>query len=94
MLALGLVVTDLLCGLTHRPVAATILGPIRIGLVPDLIFRPQLASREAKFPVSRQFVGFSGGVLTAIGVIAGPFVIAVLVGVLELLIEVPSIPEQ
>ena len=44
--------------------------------------------------MSRQFVGFTGGVLTAIGVIAGSLVIAVLVGVLELLIEAPSIPEQ
>ncbi|PSP49329.1 hypothetical protein BRC75_04065 [Halobacteriales archaeon QH_7_69_31] len=94
VLALGLVVTDLLCGLTHRPVAATILGPIRIGLVPDLVVRPQLASREAKFPVSRQFVGFTGGVLTAIGVTAGSLVVAVLVGVLELLIEDPAIPAQ
>jgi tetrahydromethanopterin S-methyltransferase subunit F len=62
--------------------------------VPDLIVRTQLASREAKLPVSRQFVGFTGGVLHATGIIAGPFVIAVLVGVLELLNEVPSIPEQ
>ena len=62
--------------------------------MPDLVVRPQLTNREAKLPVSRQFVGFTGGVPTAIGVIAGPFVIAVLVGLLELLIEVPSIPAQ
>jgi tetrahydromethanopterin S-methyltransferase subunit F len=62
--------------------------------VPDLVVRPQLASREAKLRVSRQFVGFTAGVLTAIGVITGSLVIAVLVGGLKLLIEVPSIPEQ
>jgi len=94
VLALGLEVIDHLGSLTHRPVAVAILGPIRLGLVPALVVRPQIASREAKLPVSRQFVGFTGGVLTAIGVIAGSLVIAVLVGVLELLIEVPSIPEQ
>ena len=61
---------------------------------PDVFEAAVREQCEAKIPVSRQFVGFTGGVLTAIGVIAGSLVIAVLVGVLKLLIEGPSIPEQ
>ena len=58
-----------------------------IGLLPDLVVRPQLASRQAKLPVSLYFVGFTGGVLTVgvIGVIVGPLAVAVLVETVELL---------
>jgi predicted PurR-regulated permease PerM len=86
-LAVGLAASDLLAGLTQRAIAVGILGPVIIGLVPDLIVRPQLASRQAKLPVSLYFVGFVGGVLTVgiIGVIAGPLVVALLVEVVELL---------
>ena len=94
VLALALAAGDFLLGSTQRAVVVAVLGPVVIGLLPDLVVRPQLASRQAKLPVSLYFVGFTGGVLTAIGVIAGSLVIAVLVGVLELLIEVTSIPEQ
>jgi predicted PurR-regulated permease PerM len=46
--------------------------------------------------VSLYFVGFVGGVLTlgAIGIIAGPLIVAILVEVVELLIRDPAISEQ
>ena len=87
VLALGLAASDLLLGSTRRAIAVVILGPVIIGLLPDLVVRPQLASRQAKLPVSLYFVGFTGGVLTVgvIGVIAGPLVVALLVETVELL---------
>ena len=62
-----------------------------IGLVPDLVVRPQLASRQAKLPVSLYFVG---GVLTVgvIGVIAGPLVVALLIETVQLLAGDEAVP--
>jgi predicted ATP-dependent serine protease len=59
-----------------------------IGLVPDLVVRPQLASRQAKLPVSLYFVG---GVLT-VGVIAGPLVVALLIETVQLLAGDEAVP--
>ena len=87
VLALGLAAGDFLLGSTQRAVAVAVLGPVIIGLLPDLVVRPQLASRQAKLPVSLYFVGFTGGVLTVgiIGVIVGPLAVAVLIETVELL---------
>ena len=87
VLAVGLAGVDLLGGLTRRAIAVAALGPVVVGLVPDLVVRPQLATRQAKLPISLYFVGFVGGVLTVgvIGVIAGPLVVALLVETIELL---------
>jgi predicted PurR-regulated permease PerM len=65
-----------------------------IGLVPDLVVRPQLASRQAKLPVSLYFVGFVGGVLTVgvIGVVAGPLVVALLIETVQLLAGDEAVP--
>jgi predicted PurR-regulated permease PerM len=89
LLAVGLAGYDVLIGMPERAVGVVVLGPLLIGLLPDLIVRPQLASSRAKLPSSLYFVGFVGGVLTVgvIGVIAGPLVVAVLVEVVDLLGE-------
>jgi predicted PurR-regulated permease PerM len=96
VLALGLAGADLVAGMTQRAILVATSGPVVIGLVPDLIVRPQLASRRAKLPVSLYFVGFTGGVLTlgAIGIIAGPLIVAVLIEVVHLLIRDPAVPDQ
>jgi len=96
VLATGMAAVDLLTGMTRRAVAVAVLGPVLVGLVPNLVVRPQLASRKATLPVSLYFVGFVGGVLTlgAIGIIAGPLVVAVLVEVVELSVRDPAISEQ
>jgi predicted PurR-regulated permease PerM len=87
VLAFGLAGHDVLLGLTDRAIAVAILGPVVIGLVPDLLVRPRMARKQAKLPASLYFVGFTGGVLTigVIGVIAGPLVVAILVELVDLL---------
>lgn len=94
-LAVGLGVADFLGGMTGRAIAVVVLGPVVVGLLPDLVVRPQLATRSANLPVSLYFVGFTGGVLTlgVIGVIAGPLVVALLAEVIELLSDRPTVAE-
>lgn len=60
---------------------------IAIGLLPDVLVRPRLATRRAQLSASLYFVGFVGGVVTVgvIGVTAGPLVVALLVEVVTLL---------
>jgi predicted PurR-regulated permease PerM len=93
MLAVGLAGYDVLIGLSQRAVGVIVLGPLVIGLLPDVLVRPRLASSRAHLPASLYFVGFVGGVLTVgvIGIIAGPLVVAVLVEVVDLLGERTSI---
>jgi predicted PurR-regulated permease PerM len=82
-----LAVVDLIGGETTRAILVAVLGAVFIGLAPDAIIRPRLASRAAHLPTSLYFIGFTGGLLTvgAIGFIAGPLVVALLVEVVELL---------
>lgn len=89
VLAVGLAGYDFVIGMPDRAVGVIILGPLLIGLVPDLLVRPRLASSQARLPASLYFVGFTGGVLTVgvIGIIAGPLAVGVLVEVIDLLSE-------
>lgn len=89
MLAAGLAGYDVLLGMPGRAVGVIILGPLLIGLLPDILIRPRMASRQARLPASLYFVGFVGGVLTVgvIGIIAGPLVVAVLIEIVDLLID-------
>jgi predicted PurR-regulated permease PerM len=89
ILAVGLAGYDVLIGMPQRAIGIVVLGPVLVGLLPDLLVRPQLASSQAQLPASLYFVGFVGGVLTVgvIGVIAGPLVVALLVEVVDLLGE-------
>ncbi|MES3518376.1 MAG: AI-2E family transporter [Natronomonas sp.] len=95
MLAIGLAGFDLLTGATDRAIAVAILGPLLIGLLPDVILRPKLASKQAQLAASLYFVGFTGGVLTlgVIGIIAGPLVVAILVEVVDLM-STPGAPAE
>jgi len=74
MLAVGLAGYDVLIGMPTRALGVIVLGPLLIGLLPDILIRPRMASRQAKLPASLYFVGFVGGVLTVgvIGIIAAP----------------------
>jgi predicted PurR-regulated permease PerM len=83
----ALAVVDFVTGDPTRAVLVAVLGSVFVGLAPDAIIRPRLASRAAHLPMSLYFIGFTGGVLTvgAIGFIAGPLVVAVLIEVVSLL---------
>ena len=89
ILAAALAGYDVLLGMPTRALGIIVLGPLLIGLLPDILIRPRMASRRAKLPASLYFVGFVGGVLTVgvIGIIAGPLVVAVLVELVDLLGE-------
>lgn len=89
MLAVGLAGYDVLIGMPTRAVGVIVLGPLLIGILPDVIIRPRMASSRADLPASLYFVGFVGGVLTVgvIGIIAGPLVVGVLAEVVELLAD-------
>jgi predicted PurR-regulated permease PerM len=70
-----------------RAVLVTVLGLVFVGLAPDAVIRPRLASRTAHLPTSLYFIGFTGGILTlgAVGFIAGPLAVALLVEAVGLL---------
>jgi len=89
MLAAGLAGYDVLIGMPARAVGVVVLGPLLIGLLPDVIVRPRMASSRADLAASLYFVGFVGGVLTVgvIGIIAGPLVVGILAELVELLAD-------
>ncbi|QLD85797.1 AI-2E family transporter [Natronomonas halophila] len=89
MLAIALGGYDFLIGMTDRAIAVIVLGTVVIGVLPDILIRPRLATRQANLPASLYFVGFVGGVLTVgvIGIIAGPLIVALLVEMVDLLSE-------
>ena len=62
-------------------------GLLFIAALPDILVRPRLSEIAADLPGSLYFVGFTGGVLTmgAIGIIAGPVVVALLAEAVDLL---------
>ncbi len=69
---------ELAVGNTVGAIQIVIVGGLAIGVVPDLVIRPRFARRTADMPGSLYFIGFTGGVfsLGAIGIIAGPLVVA------------------
>ncbi|WP_276259504.1 AI-2E family transporter [Haloglomus litoreum] len=87
VLVAALAGVDILTGMPTRAILVAVLGAVFVGLAPDAIIRPRLASRAAHLPTSLYFIGFTGGLLTvgAIGFIAGPLVVALLVETVELL---------
>lgn len=80
---------DVLAGNLVRAVLVAVVGGFVVGLLPDAVIRPRLASYAAHLPVSLYFVGFVGGVLSlgVIGFIAGPLVVALVVEAVALLSE-------
>lgn len=89
VLVAALAAVDLMTGMPTRAVLVAVLGVVLIGIVPDAIIRPKLASRAAHLPTSLYFIGFTGGLLTVgpIGFIAGPLVVALLAEAVDLLSE-------
>lgn len=84
-----LALLDLFAGNLVRAVLVAVVGGFVIGLVPDAVIRPRLASYAAHLPVTLYFVGFVGGVLSlgVIGFIAGPLIVALVVEAVALLSE-------
>lgn len=95
VLILFLAANEVLLGDLYQAVSLVVVGLVFIGFVPDAIIRTQLAGYTGKLPTSLYFVGFVGGILTvgAIGLIAGPLVVALLVEVVSMLSEREP-PEQ
>ena len=81
-----LAVADVLAGNVQRALLVATVGGVAIGIVPDAVIRPRLAGYAADLPVTLYFVGFVGGVLSlgAIGFIAGPLVVALVVEAVSL----------
>ncbi len=67
----------------------TALGLLLVAFLPDALIRPQLAEYTTGMPGSLYFIGFTGGVLSvgAVGVIAGPLLVAVFSESVRLLSE-------
>lgn len=81
VLVVGLTVYHVAVGEILRAGIVLIGGGFLIALLPDLLIRPRLAVETAELPGSLYFIGFVGGVLTlgAIGVIAGPLIVALVI---------------
>ncbi|MFW6321786.1 MAG: AI-2E family transporter [Halohasta sp.] len=75
-----LVAGHLLVGDVASALAIGLVGGFLIAWLPDLLIRPQLASRTGDISGSLYFIGFVGGLLSlgAIGIIVGPLVVALL----------------
>jgi predicted PurR-regulated permease PerM len=82
-----LAVTHLLAGDPTRAATVLLVGGVLVAWLPDVLIRPRLARETADLPGSLYFVGFVGGLLTlgAVGVIAGPLAVALVVEAGELL---------
>jgi predicted PurR-regulated permease PerM len=76
-----------LAGEVATAILVTVIGLVFVGLLPDALIRPRLASLTTGMPASLYFVGFTGGTLTlgVVGVIAGPLVVALFVEVVEII---------
>lgn len=87
LLIVVLAAVDLAAGATTWAILVLVVGGILIGAAPDAVIRPRLAAWAADLPTSLYSIGFVGGVLTvgAIGVIAGPLVVALVVELVDLL---------
>jgi predicted PurR-regulated permease PerM len=86
-LLLGLAAYHLAAGEVILAVVALLGGGVLIAWLPDLVIRPRLARETADIAGTLYFVGFTGGLLSlgAVGVVAGPLAVALLVEVTALL---------
>jgi predicted PurR-regulated permease PerM len=82
-----LVVVEVLAENVTQAVLVGVVGLVFVAGLPDLLVRPRLSAVAADLPGSLYFIGFTGGILTmgAIGIIAGPVVVALLAECVELL---------
>jgi len=84
-----LVVGEVLAENVTRAILVGSIGLVVVAALPDVLVRPRLSAVAADLPGSLYFIGFTGGILTmgAIGIIAGPVVVALLSEAVELLAE-------
>ncbi|MFB6354429.1 MAG: AI-2E family transporter [Halobacteriales archaeon] len=87
LLVAAIAVADLLAGDVPGAVLLAVVGLVVVAFLPDALLRPRLARETANLPASLYFVGFTGGILSlgAIGIVAGPLAIAILVELLSAL---------
>lgn len=83
LLVAGLAGFEASVGAFDRAAIVLLVGLVLVAFVPDAIIRPRLAREAAQLPASLYFVGFTGGIfsLGAVGIIAGPLAVALLVEV-------------
>lgn len=83
LLVIGLAGFEASLGAFDRAAIVLLVGLVLIAFVPDAVIRPRLAREAAQLPASLYFVGFTGGVfsLGAVGIIAGPLAVALLIEV-------------
>jgi predicted PurR-regulated permease PerM len=74
-------------GMVQSAVAFLVVAGVLVAWLPDVLVRPRLSQQTAGLPGSLYFIGFTGGLLTvgAVGVIAGPLVVALSVEVASML---------
>ncbi|MBV0903696.1 AI-2E family transporter [Haloarcula salina] len=89
IVVLAIAAADLVAGDVSGAVLVTVVGLVFVGFLPDAVIRPRLARYTTGLPASLYFVGFTGGVLSlgAVGFIAGPVVIALLVELTSILAD-------
>jgi predicted PurR-regulated permease PerM len=89
ILIVVLAVGQLAAGDPARATLVFVAGSLFVAWLPDVVIRPRLSRETADLPGSLYFVGFVGGLLTvgAVGIIAGPLVVGLLVETGELLSE-------
>ncbi|WEL18833.1 MULTISPECIES: AI-2E family transporter [unclassified Halorhabdus] len=82
-----LVVTEVLAENVTGAILVGTVGLVFVAGLPDVLIRPRLSEVAADLPGSLYFIGFTGGILStgAIGIIAGPVVVALLAESVELL---------
>lgn len=80
---------ELMAGFHVKALMILVFGMVIIGFLPDAYLRPRLADRTTGLPASLYFIGFAGGALTlgAIGVLAGPLVVALIAETVDQIIE-------
>ncbi|MFB6120906.1 MAG: AI-2E family transporter [Halobacteriaceae archaeon] len=85
----ALALYELSAGAAASAAVVAVVGLVVIGALPDLVIRPRFAGEATRLPGSLYYVGFVGGLLTvgAIGIIAGPLVVALVVEAGELLAD-------
>lgn len=81
ILVVALAVYEFSVGAVVSGLVVLVVGLVVIGALPDLLIRPRFAGEATRMPGSLYYVGFVGGLLTvgAIGIIAGPLVVALFV---------------
>jgi predicted PurR-regulated permease PerM len=89
LLVIAISAGEYVSGHPESAAVTLVVGLVVIGALPDLILRPLLAQRTADLAPSLYFIGFIAGGLSwgAVGVIAGPVVIAILIQAFEIASE-------